>query len=260
MRRKASPPPPPPPSRKSCGSRGSRRRRGSGASISSLALLSPLSPGAGTDLVGWSPRLARLGLVSEREAMDVNAMRWLQPRQRAWRRLSDEAACRRTHRAARFATRCALGMVWLVWLPAGAVAAPGRDPLHSPECLRARAELDTAFGAPDARRNARLQQARQSARQACLGREAASRQRSGAPEPPQVVAPPALREPPAAAVPAPPATVPAPALSIPRPAAITTCDPGGCWDSEGRRLNQMGPQLVGPRGVCTVQGGMVICP
>lgn len=56
-----------------------------------------------------------------------------------------------------------------------------------------------------------------------------------------------------------PALPPAP-VEAPRPAALTTCDPGGCWDSRGKRLDSVGPLLVGPRGACDVQGGVVLCP
>jgi hypothetical protein len=63
-----SAPPLPPPSAKSCASSGSRDLR-CGASISSLALLSPMSLRAGTDDVGASPSFARVGLVSWRRAM-----------------------------------------------------------------------------------------------------------------------------------------------------------------------------------------------
>jgi hypothetical protein len=41
---------------------------------------------------------------------------------------------------------------------------------------------------------------------------------------------------------------------------VTTCDIGGCWTSDGTRLQRAGPDLVGPRGVCTVQGALAFCP
>lgn len=134
------------------------------------------------------------------------------------------------------------------------------DPMNSRACVRAREALDQAIGEPAPNRQAhaaRLARARQQAATACLGRDSSSRERSGAPDPPQAVPPPM------AVVPRPPLPVPAaPAapLAIPRAATITTCDPAGCWDSEGRRLNNMGPLLLGPRGLCTMQGGQLICP
>lgn len=75
---------------------------------------------------------------------------------------------------------------------------------------------------------------------------------------------PAVRVPPVGAVdtpvlPPPPALPPAP-LVVPRAAVITQCDPTGCWDSSGRRLNRVGPSLAGPGGPCTVQGHSALCP
>jgi hypothetical protein len=81
-------------------------------------------------------------------------------------------------------------------------------------------------------------------------------QRSGAPYPPISVPPTTI------AVPRPlpvPDTTPQPQVVIPRPATVTACDPAGCWDSDGRRLNQIGPQIVGPQGPCNMQGGVVSC-
>src|SRR5690349_24565914 len=56
-----------------------------------------------------------------------------------------------------------------------------------------------------------------------------------------VVPPPVIDGPPAVLV-----EPPRPPLAIPRPAAVTVCDPGGCWDSDARRLNQVGPLVMGP--------------
>ncbi len=57
-----------------------------------------------------------------------------------------------------------------------------------------------------------------------------------------------------------PTGAPAAASAAPRPPTISSCDPSGCWDSNGTRLNQVGPILQGPRGFCTVQGNFVYCP
>jgi hypothetical protein len=59
--------------------------------------------------------------------------------------------------------------------------------------------------------------------------------------------------------------VPSPAppsqpVEIPRPAVVTACDPGGCWDTQGRRFDKVGPLLVGPRGACNPTAGAVQCP
>jgi hypothetical protein len=135
------------------------------------------------------------------------------------------------------------------------------DPLNSSECVAAREELDKALSEPAANRQARserLARARGHAALRCLGREAGGRERSGAPEPPQAVPPPAISVRPATAPRV--SAAPQPPVAIPRPATITACDPAGCWDSEGRRLNNMGPHLMGPRGLCTLQGGLLNCP
>jgi hypothetical protein len=60
---------------------------------------------------------------------------------------------------------------------------------------------------------------------------------------------------PAQPVPARPASPP-----IEPPPVVTACDLGGCWDSNGTRLNRAGPQLIGPRGACTTVGATVYCP
>lgn len=137
------------------------------------------------------------------------------------------------------------------------------DPLRSPDCIAAREALaDAQHAAAQHREGSRekLASARERARLSCLGRESGTAQRVGAPEPAIVVPPPVLEPPapprPVAVIPPPPP----PPLQIPRPAAITACDPGGCWDSNGQRLNQLGPVLVGPHGACTVQGSVVQCP
>lgn len=142
-----------------------------------------------------------------------------------------------------------------------AVHAQSEDPLSSRECTAARIELEAALNdkasAPRARAE-RLAAARSRAALACLGPASGQPQRSGAPQPAQVVPPPVIATPSAPATLPPPAP-PVPQLAIPRPATITACDPAGCWDSEGRRLNQIGPFFMGPRGPCSIHGGAVTC-
>ena len=135
------------------------------------------------------------------------------------------------------------------------------NPLASPECLAARAELEQALNDADSQRGAsaeRLTRARTQAAAACLGHGYGTRERFGAPELPRVVTPPLIADPGARALPklesAPPP------LAIPRPTVITTCDASGCWDSEGRRLNNAGAVLMGPRGLCSGTGTTVNCP
>ena len=138
------------------------------------------------------------------------------------------------------------------------------DPLSSTECMAARDELEKALNEPAANRQARserLARARRQAALVCLGREAGGRERSGAPEPAQAVPPPVISARPAQAeAPVPAIASPQPPLAIPRPGTVTACDPAGCWDSDGRRLNNMGPLLMGPRGLCTLRDGLLNCP
>jgi hypothetical protein len=151
----------------------------------------------------------------------------------------------------------------LVLAAIGALRAQGAetDPLSSSECTAARDELENVLSEPGRKaRDERLLRARRQAAAVCLGRDSGSRERSGAPQPAQAV--PSVALPSARPAPAPPLPAIAPApppVAVPR-AAITTCDPAGCWDSEGRRLNNMGPLLMGPRGLCTLQGGVLNCP
>lgn len=135
------------------------------------------------------------------------------------------------------------------------------DPLASPKCLAARAELEQALDDADGSRGSsaeRLTLARAQSAVACLGLDNGTRQRFGAPEPPRVVIPPLITDRHAPrllkldSVP--------PPLAIPRPTVVTTCDASGCWDSEGRRLNNAGPVLMGPRGLCSGTGNTFNCP
>jgi hypothetical protein len=75
---------------------------------------------------------------------------------------------------------------------------------------------------------------------------------------PIVVKPPTIEVPP----PPPPSLVvtPPPPAPIQRPPVIVSCDAGGCWDSNGTRLNRAGPVLVGPGGPCLATGNVVQCP
>jgi len=145
-------------------------------------------------------------------------------------------------------------------LCAGALATPATavtdaDPLRSPACTRALGALQAAREAGDAS----VEALRQTAARACLGL-AGPPQRIGRPiEPPTVVAPPAIEPPrPPQARPAP--ALPPPPVEIARPPVVTGCDANGCWADDGQRLQRVGPQPVGPRGPCTVQQGVLLCP
>jgi hypothetical protein len=134
-----------------------------------------------------------------------------------------------------------------------AQAQGGPDLLKTPECLAARKQLDALLDAGGPRD--KLDAARQQAALKCFGA------RPAAPPDGRFVPPPVATEPirlrPAPALPAAPAP---PSVAVPRPPAVTSCDPAGCWDSNGTRYNQQGPVLLGPRGVCTVQAGVLNCP
>jgi hypothetical protein len=114
--------------------------------------------------------------------------------------------------------------------------------------------------------DARLAPVRRQAARACLARRADPAtllpERLARPPPittqPLAVAPTSSPAPTAAmarAAPLAPPTAPAE-----KPYAITSCDGGGCWANDGSRLNRVGPNLWGPRGLCTVQGSLLQCP
>jgi hypothetical protein len=178
----------------------------------------------------------------------------------------------------RLAILCTLALAF-----AGRAAAqvPVRtDLMKTPGCVSARQQLDQALAAGGPRD--RLQAAKRQAALSCLGislpadgqqngeagaatlkadhTKPAPAPRNRVPPPPLPVEPIRLRPTPMlapiTAPAAPPPALPAP----PGPAVITTCDDAGCWDSKGIRYNQQGPVLLGPRGVCTRQGGLLNCP
>lgn len=140
------------------------------------------------------------------------------------------------------------------------------DPLHAPACREALAALERAereapappVAAASSTVPAALAAARRQAAQACL---------AGPADPPRP-AQPSMRPPitvPVATVPTarPPVTVPGPAMPMPAPrtpVTITACDPTGCWSSDGTRLQRAGPQLLGPRGLCSTAGALLNCP
>jgi len=168
-------------------------------------------------------------------------------------------------------------------LAATAASAPGpapADPLESAECQRALEVLSSEEAAVAAssratggvtandRRliDATLAPARRQAARACLARRAdpatLSSQRLVRP-PPIATAPLAVAPASSVALPSPPpraTSLAPPATSGDRPYAITSCDAGGCWANDGSRLNRVGPNLWGPRGICSVQGSLVQCP
>lgn len=141
-------------------------------------------------------------------------------------------------------------------LAAGAcVAAEPKDRLDTPECKSARVALEQVLAREGAEKDEVAALKKRTA-QACFGTV-----RNPSPNPGRVARPPVVVPPPAtAARPALPPAAPPPPVAIQRPPAITSCDAGGCWDSNGTRLNRMGPGLSGPSGPCTAQGGFAYCP
>lgn len=166
-----------------------------------------------------------------------------------------------------------LPMLIAAWTGLSFAAAPEAGPESAP-CREALAALRTQEATAAAERQAggRTQQAqdpalpkrlepwRRQAARACLGG-------SGDPPPPtHSVAPPVPGTTAAAVRPIVPSPPAAPALPLPvsqradTVPTVTNCDQGGCWASDGSRLQRLGPNLVGPRGVCTTQGVLLHCP
>jgi hypothetical protein len=136
--------------------------------------------------------------------------------------------------------------------------APEPDPLASGECQLARQALQLALSAAADNphdKAAPLAQARERTALACLGAADSSLATTRSRQPALVVPP---------IVPAAPAprviAAPPPPMTIPRASVITACDAGGCWDSNGQRLQRAGPNLMGPRGPCVAQDQSFNCP
>ena len=125
------------------------------------------------------------------------------------------------------------------------------------ECGRSIAALQAARAGSDT--TAEVEALRRQAILACLGGSGEARRPSPTARPPVVVAPPVIEVPPE---PQAPVAAPAPPpLEIERPPpVVTSCDAGGCWTSDGTRLNRAGPQLIGPGGACVTSGNVVRCP
>jgi hypothetical protein len=160
-----------------------------------------------------------------------------------------------------------------------AATASGGDPLHAPERERALAALQAVEESASAPRSARgVQHAAASGatvhtapaidpRLAAARRDVARQCLEAREDPPRAgrLAEPPIVVPPVAGVPQPPATppttMPARIAPVQPPVTITTCDTGGCWTSDGKRLQRLGPTLLGPHGsTCSVVGAVVHCP
>ena len=175
------------------------------------------------------------------------------------------------HRAQAFRL-CRLGVVALGCALVGVARA---DELpKSPACRTALEALDhaeavladvaaaSAAALPDADRQrsvaARLQPLRVRVAHACLGGLTTSPSPSQhtwvVPEPARSVASIPRIQPPAM----PPVTVPMPRFEA--PITLSNCSAATCLGSDGSTLTRVGPNVVGPRGVCTVQGIFLRCP
>ena len=153
---------------------------------------------------------------------------------------------------------------------ASAAAAVDADP-QSNACQRALTALqarETELGAaaqsntpPRTPTDTRWQALRAEATRACLGREAAASAplpRSAQPPVtvPPVVVPPAAAE---AAQRRTPAPLPPVVPGYRPPVTVMSCDPLGCWTSDGARLPHTGRNPLDARVRCSVQGQLVVC-
>jgi hypothetical protein len=149
-------------------------------------------------------------------------------------------------------TACAL-----LLLAAWPAHAQDGDPLKSPACGAALERLQSARAASSA--PAAVEALRSEAANTCLGMGSAPSRPSRTIQAPIVVPPPRidlLPTVPRVAVP----SAPPPPLAIERPPTPATCDAGGCWTNDGTHMRQVPPNLIGPRGLCTQQGGVLYCP
>jgi len=134
-----------------------------------------------------------------------------------------------------------------------------QDPLKSAACGEALSQLQSARRQGAA--SGMVEALRSAAAATCLG-SASPPSRPGRVLQAPIVVPPPQVEVPARAAPLPhPVPAPAPpAVAIQRPPLPAVCDAGGCWSSDGTHLQMVPPSLVGPRGLCTPQAGVLLCP
>jgi hypothetical protein len=158
----------------------------------------------------------------------------------------------------------------LLSLAASAAAAADAEP-SSNACQRALAamqaresELAAASGTgtpPRIPTDARWQALRGEAARACLGRgSAASAPLPQSARPPVAVPPVVAPAPPTeSAQRRMPAPLPAPVPGYRPPVTVMSCDPLGCWTSDGARLPHTGQNPLDARVRCSVQGRIVVC-
>lgn len=146
-------------------------------------------------------------------------------------------------------------------LPQSSACRTALEALGQAEDALLDAHLARAASAPDTDRQravaARLLPLRQRVADACLGGLTTSpppSQRSWNPPAPARpgATPPRTR----------PSALPPPAAAprVETPVIISHCNGATCLGSDGSTLTRVGPNLVGPRGVCTQQGIFLRCP
>lgn len=162
--------------------------------------------------------------------------------------------------------------VAVAWALAGVcTASPADDPLESAACRRALDALQAQQTALAARRPAnepgqgaapaRLEALRRDAARTCLGGRAAVPAPQRLAQPPVTVPSITVNPPQLPPAPAPAAPLPTPSQGVVGPPLrVIACDATGCWASDGSRLLRAGPSLLGPRGLCSVQGTALRCP
>jgi hypothetical protein len=157
---------------------------------------------------------------------------------------------------------------FLLCLAASAARAADADP-QSNACQRALAALQAreaelaAAARTDAPSStptdARWQALRGQAARTCLGRDSAASAAPGRLAQPAVVVPPVVVPPAETAQRRVPAPLPAPSPSYKPPVTVMSCDPLGCWTSDGARLPHTGRNPLDARVRCSVQGRVVVC-
>jgi hypothetical protein len=149
------------------------------------------------------------------------------------------------------------GIALLAITAATAARAQAEDPLKSPACGEAIADLQSARSAHAA--PAQVERLRAHAQGVCLGSTTVPRRPPRVAQQPIAVPPPQIDVPSRATILGAPSLPPPPA-PVPHFPAPAQCDPGGCWVDDGSHLQYVPPTLVTPRGRCTQQGALVYCP
>lgn len=172
-------------------------------------------------------------------------------------------------------TRIGLGLLSGLGVALSSLAqAP--DTIQSPACRQALAEVQAQETAALNGRNAKspasapagpspagLLAMRERAARICLGPGTTGPSPSQRTVQQPITVPPANSPRPTVTVPtAPTPTTTAPVVPLRSEPLLTvvSCDATACWASDGSRLEKSGPNLIGPRGVCTLQGAVLRCP